>query len=80
VNEVGIDLNFLIDHDHMQGILQFVSGLGPRKVKRILGNMRGKAYARKDFIDSNLMEKNVFMSAIAFLKIKIPAEDLKNYP
>jgi hypothetical protein len=45
-------------------------------------NMGGrKAYARKDFIvDTTLMGKNCFISAIAFLRIKVPTEESKNYP
>ena len=41
VNEIGIDLNLLIDHEHMHSMLQFVSGLGPRKAKRMISKFKG---------------------------------------
>ena len=31
VNNIGIDLNLLVEHDHWHNQLQFLSGLGPRK-------------------------------------------------
>ena len=31
VNNVGVDINLLVDHEHWHNQLQFLSGLGPRK-------------------------------------------------
>lgn len=31
VNEIGIDINLLVEHEHWHNQLQFLSGLGPRK-------------------------------------------------
>lgn len=39
-NEIGIDLNLLIDHEHMHAMLQFISGLGPRKAKRMISKFK----------------------------------------
>ncbi|KAF5398777.1 Transcription elongation factor SPT6 [Paragonimus heterotremus] len=36
VNEVGVDVNRCLSHPHTAGMLQFVSGLGPRKSLHIL--------------------------------------------
>ena len=36
VNEVGVDLNFAVDHYHYQTMVQFVCGLGPRKGDALL--------------------------------------------
>lgn len=36
VNEVGVDLNFALDHYHYQSMVQFVCGLGPRKGDALL--------------------------------------------
>ena len=36
VNEVGVDLNFAVDHFHYQSMVQFVCGLGPRKGDALL--------------------------------------------
>jgi transcription elongation factor SPT6 len=40
VNEIGIDLNLVVDHDHMHSMLQFVSGLGPRKSKNLIDRIK----------------------------------------
>ena len=29
VNDIGLDLNLVVDHEHMHSQLQFISGLGP---------------------------------------------------
>lgn len=36
VNEVGVDVNRCLAHTHTAGVLQFVSGLGPRKGLHLL--------------------------------------------
>ena len=36
LNNVGIDINLAIDHEHMHNQLQFLSGLGPRKAQRLI--------------------------------------------
>ena len=36
VNEVGVDLNFAVEHYHYQSMVQFVCGLGPRKGDALL--------------------------------------------
>ena len=36
VNNIGIDLNLLVEHDHWHNQLQFLSGLGPRKAQRYI--------------------------------------------
>lgn len=41
VNKVGVDLNVVIDHEHMHCCLQFLSGLGPRMAKRLLAKFKG---------------------------------------
>lgn len=49
VNDVGVDLNLLIEHEHLQSALQFVSGFGPRKAKRFLNQVKsiGKKLATR---------------------------------
>ena len=40
-----------------------------------------KAYARKDFISNDTLSAGkVFMASIAFLRIKVPPEEIKNNP
>jgi transcriptional accessory protein Tex/SPT6 len=36
VNAVGVELNLVIDHDHMHILLSFISGIGPRKAKKFI--------------------------------------------
>lgn len=36
VNEVGVDLNFAVEHYHYQTVVQFLCGLGPRKGDALL--------------------------------------------
>lgn len=36
VNDMGVDVHFLQEHAHVQGMLQYVCGLGPRKAAAIL--------------------------------------------
>lgn len=40
VNLVGIDINQVKDHLHLQNQLQFVCGLGPRKALNLLENLK----------------------------------------
>ncbi len=36
VNEVGIDIGYCIDHPHIESLIPFVCGFGPRKASSIL--------------------------------------------
>ena len=36
VNQVGVDVNFCLEHPHAVGMLNFVCGLGPRKSAALL--------------------------------------------
>ena len=36
VNQVGVDVNFCLEHPHAVGMLNFVCGLGPRKAAALL--------------------------------------------
>lgn len=79
VNEIGIDLNLLYDHDHMHTMLQFVSGLGPRKAKRLISKFKGlghKLTTRGEIFKTSLLTQEVYFSANGFLKIRIPKEDI----
>lgn len=42
VNEVGVDINAVINEKHLEPMLQFVSGLGPRKSRHILEVLRNE--------------------------------------
>jgi transcription elongation factor SPT6 len=40
VNDIGLDLNLVVDHEHMHSQLQFISGLGPRKSKNLIDRIK----------------------------------------
>ena len=41
INEIGLDLNLVCEHEHMHAMLQFVSGFGPRKAKKFISKIKG---------------------------------------
>lgn len=80
VNEVGVDLNHVFYHEHLHGLVQFISGLGPRKAKRLIENLRKfdkKLSTRGEILRTTFMLQTVYMSAMPFIKIKIPASDFR---
>jgi len=40
VNNIGIDINMLVEHDHCHNQLQFLSGLGPRKAQKYIQKLK----------------------------------------
>ena len=40
VNQIGVDVNTMCEHDHMHAMLQFISGFGPRKAKRFISKVK----------------------------------------
>jgi transcriptional accessory protein Tex/SPT6 len=40
VNDIGVDFNLTVEHEHMHCVLKFLSGLGPRKSKRIISETK----------------------------------------
>lgn len=78
VNKIGIDLNELIQFPHLQGQLQFISGLGPRKAKYILDQLRkkvGNVKFRMQLWVDKLMGKVVYINSIGFIKVQSNEED-----
>lgn len=73
VNMVGIDINLVIDHDHMTILLSFLSGVGPRRAKKFIQSLKQlgkKIVSRSDIYNHQLLDKVCHLSAIGFLKIK----------
>ena len=78
VNNVGVDLNLVIDHDHMHTLLSFISGLGPRKAKKLIQELKSrntKIYKRTELFEKHYLGKCCYNSACAFFKIRIPIEE-----
>lgn len=69
VNEIGVDLNRIITHKHLQGPLQFISGLGPRKADQLLKHLiaRGELHSREEL--KEVFGINVFNNCAGFLRI-----------
>ena len=36
VNEVGVDINFCMEHSHTESMLSYLCGFGPRKANALL--------------------------------------------
>jgi len=63
----------------MHILLSFISGLGPRKAKKFIQNLKKmgrKISVRSDIYINSLLVKEVYVCAIGFLKIKIPSDEL----
>ena len=64
----------------MHSMLQFISGLGPRKAKKFISKMKKKDFklkARSDLQTEQLLTPHVLFSAHAFMKIRVPMEDIE---
>ncbi|KER25873.1 hypothetical protein T265_06784 [Opisthorchis viverrini] len=76
VNEVGVDVNRCLSHPHTAGVLQFVSGLGPRKGLHMLKILRH----RKMFLTNRMQlvtvikfGPRVVINSAGFIKIDTAA-------
>lgn len=79
VNDVGVDLNLVVDHDHMHSLLNFVSGIGPRKAKKLIQGIKQlgrKIATRGELYVHKLNGIECHKSSCAFFKIRIPPEEL----
>lgn len=73
VNEVGVDINMAISHDHLAGQLAFVSGLGLRKSEALRTNIRNAVQFlenRKDLLGYKLLGNVVYTNCAGFLRIR----------
>jgi len=79
VNKVGVDLNLVLEHDHMHCVVQFLSGLGPRMAKRLLGRAKTlgkKLNTRGELLKNQLLGLKCYFSVVPFVLIRISDEDL----
>ncbi|KAK8629753.1 hypothetical protein V6N13_078582 [Hibiscus sabdariffa] len=71
-NQVGVDINSAVRHDWCFPLLQFVSGLGPRKasiLQREASQYRS-INSRKELASFGLKTKKVFHNAVGFLCVR----------
>lgn len=80
VNEVGVDINMIVDHEHLYSMLPFISGLGPRKAKDLISKIKStgrKIHTRAEIFKQNLLGGQcVYVSAIPFIKVRLTEEDM----
>jgi len=73
VNSVGVEINKACEHQHLQSMVQFVSGLGPRKahyfIEKINRN-RGLQMRVMLITKPSIFEEKVFYNCAGFLKVK----------
>jgi len=72
VADVGADVNKCCEFDHLQGLLTFVPGLGPRKAANLRQRViqQGSAIpSRRSLLENRFMGPVVYNNAVAFLRI-----------
>ena len=77
-NQVGIDINKILRHEHLSHPFQFISGLGPRKAKSILETLNQrlmKLVSRRELTENKIVGKNVFTNIAGFLKVDAEGEE-----
>ena len=72
VAEVGADVNKCCEYNHLQGVLTFVPGLGPRKaafLKQKVEQLGSAVPTRRSLLENRFLSPVVYNNAIAFLRI-----------
>uniref|UniRef100_A0A7S2K6D1 S1 motif domain-containing protein n=1 Tax=Leptocylindrus danicus TaxID=163516 RepID=A0A7S2K6D1_9STRA len=85
VAEVGVDINAAVENVHLQPLLCFVPGLGPRKAAALKQSIQtsGSIGSRKSLLAKKLMGPVVYSNSVAFLRIKgaeHPLDDTRLHP
>lgn len=73
-NSVGVDPNRAIAHPHTSNLVQFVSGLGPRKGAHLLRSIKklstnGQLVSRQQLIKELGMTSVIFINSAGFIKL-----------
>lgn len=73
-NAVGVDPNRAIAHQHTSDVMQFVAGLGPRKVAHLMRSIKkldtgGQLVNREQLVDPIGMTAVLYMNCSGFLKL-----------
>ncbi|BGP40634.1 Transcription elongation factor spt6 [Rhodotorula kratochvilovae] len=73
-NRVGVDINKAVRNQYYAHLLQYVSGMGPRKaealIKKIAASANGTLTTRNGLIMHNYFGKQLFLNASGFLRIR----------
>jgi transcription elongation factor SPT6 len=81
VNLVGVDVNEAVRNSYIGNLMQYVSGLGPRKASGILQGIQSKGgflKNRGDLVTEEITARIIFMNCAAFLKIPYDDHSLKS--
>lgn len=73
VAEVGVDINLACKYDHLNGMLSFVPGLGPRKaasLKHSMDRIGGVVASRKEILAKRMVGPIVYNNSVPFLRIR----------
>ncbi|CAJ1945658.1 unnamed protein product [Cylindrotheca closterium] len=73
VAAIGVDVNAACSLDHLQGLLSFVPGFGPRKaasLKQSVEQLGETIGSRRFLLEKRLMGPIVYNNAVAFLRIR----------
>lgn len=72
VNLIGIDINKAQDSKYEENLLQYVSGLGPRKanyLKRRIAQSGGALQSRTELLEKRYITRNVFVNCASAFRI-----------
>lgn len=71
VNTIGVEINETLRSSYIANLLQYVSGLGPRKVSSLMEQLqaRGGLAQREDLLMEKIMTSTIFINSASFLKI-----------
>eukprot|EP00826_Nyctotherus_ovalis_P035984 TRINITY_DN3143_c0_g5_i1.p1 TRINITY_DN3143_c0_g5~~TRINITY_DN3143_c0_g5_i1.p1 ORF type:complete len:1087 (+),score=289.66 TRINITY_DN3143_c0_g5_i1:179-3439(+) len=79
VNDVGIDINKIVDHSHLTNKLAFICGLGPRKAQDIVLTLRkkGKLEERIEMRTLSIQGLGdvIYKNCIGFIKVNESSAD-----
>lgn len=73
VNDVGVDINYCLEHSHIAPAASFVCGLGPRKaaaLMKILKQENSQLQNRSQLVTQCSIGPQVFINCAGFLRIK----------
>ncbi|ODQ64228.1 hypothetical protein NADFUDRAFT_83784 [Nadsonia fulvescens var. elongata DSM 6958] len=72
VNLVGVDINDAVRDTYISNLLQYISGLGPRKASSMLQGIQshgGSLSNRTELVTEGITGRNIFINCASFLKI-----------
>ncbi|GAA5911597.1 hypothetical protein JCM6882_008048 [Rhodosporidiobolus microsporus] len=72
-NKVGVDINKAVRNQYYSNLLPYVAGLGPRKADAVIKKINaqgGTLATRSGLVMHQIMTKNIWVNASAFLRIR----------